>query len=102
MGWLFWSMAGLCVYAYAGYPVLLWMWTRGRHQPWDDSAARRQILAGKVCHRFDDAFFVTEFGYQFADYYIHFFTELDLLGIGVQEFNSVCYSILPGNLFCHP
>jgi len=35
--WLFWSMAGLCVYAYAGYPLLLWLWTRGRQQPWDDA-----------------------------------------------------------------
>ncbi len=43
MDWLFWSMAGLCVYAYAGYPVLLWMWTRGRPQPWDDSADANEL-----------------------------------------------------------
>jgi cellulose synthase/poly-beta-1,6-N-acetylglucosamine synthase-like glycosyltransferase len=31
---IFWSAAGLCLYAYAGYPVLLWLWTRGRGELW--------------------------------------------------------------------
>jgi len=41
--WLFWSMAGLCVYAYAGYPILLWLWTRGRCQPWDDDVTMADL-----------------------------------------------------------
>lgn len=43
MEWLFWSMVGLCVYAYAGYPVLLWLWTRGRDQPWDDRIPMQEL-----------------------------------------------------------
>ncbi len=30
---LFWSLIGLVVYAYVGYPLILWLWklSEGRH-----------------------------------------------------------------------
>src|ERR1035441_4569799 len=31
--WLFWIFCGLVVYVYAGYPLCLWLLTRGRRAP---------------------------------------------------------------------
>ncbi|MGA3213125.1 MAG: glycosyltransferase, partial [Terriglobales bacterium] len=33
MKWVFWISAALLVYAYAGYPVCLWIWSRCRRRP---------------------------------------------------------------------
>src|SRR5882672_7597213 len=31
--WVFWTSCGLVVYVYAGYPLCLWLLTRGRRIP---------------------------------------------------------------------
>lgn len=38
MEWLFWGMVTLCAYAYAGYPLALWVVTRHKRQPWPEAA----------------------------------------------------------------
>jgi len=47
---VFWAIVGLVVYIYAGYPVLVWAWSRIRPHAWSRDSVARDISVIVVVH----------------------------------------------------